>query len=323
MNAPERIAVPDRSKFIGGSDVAAILGVSPWVTPFMLFQKKTGAYVEDITPAKQRILDRGHRWEPIVLEMLVDELRDRGHDVEVLATGQRYQDAELPFLACELDAELLIDGEETNAEMKTASYFASGAWGDRDSNDVPIYYAAQVMHGLMVKPRRRAVVAAVTGFDESPMVRWLDRDDETISAIRAREVEFWQRIQDGTPPDPVTPEDVKWLYPKDSGVSIEADDELISACATLKLLKRDAKIIDGDIEILATKIKARMGSAAVLLGADGKPLATWKANKDGTKTDWKAAFQEVCEIANVGELCGQLIETHTKTTEGARPFLVK
>ena len=48
--------------FIGGSDVGAALGVSPWTTPFKLFQKKTGAYVEEMTPAKKRILERGHRW---------------------------------------------------------------------------------------------------------------------------------------------------------------------------------------------------------------------------------------------------------------------
>ena len=61
----------------------------------------------------------------------------------------------------------------------------------------------------------------------------------------------------------------------------------------------------------------------LLFTPNGKPIATWKANKDGQKTDWKAAFTEVCQIAQVGELCGQLIEAHTKTTPGARPFLLK
>ena len=209
MNAPQSVGQLDRTTYLGGSDVAAILGVSPWTTPFMLFQKKTGAYVEELTPAKRRILERGARWEPIVLEMLVDELEDRGHDVEVIATGQRYLDPECSFLAAEIDAELIVDGEPVNGEMKTAGYFAAGAWGEYDSNEVPIYYLAQVMHGLMIQPRRRAVVAAVTGFDERPMVRWVERDDETIAAIRAREIEFWQRIQSGDAPDPVTPEDVK------------------------------------------------------------------------------------------------------------------
>ena len=77
------------------------------------------------------------------------------------------------------------------------------------------------------------------------------------------------------------------------------------------------------IETKAALIKARMGAASALLGPNGKPIATWKTNKDGQKTDWKAAFTEVCQIAKVGELCGQLIEAHTKTTPGARPFLLK
>ena len=316
MNAPIAVGQLDRATYLGGSDVAAILGVSPWTTPFMLFQKKTGAYVEELTPAKLRILERGARWEPIVLEMLVDELTDRGHEVEVIATGQRYLDPEYSFLAAEIDAELIVDGEPVNGEMKTAGYFAAGAWGEYDSNEVPIYYLAQVMHGLMIQPRRRAVVAAVTGFDERPMVRWVERDEETIAAIRAREIEFWQRIQSGDAPDPATPDDVKWLYPKDSGATLEADIELLEACGDLKALKANAKELDAQIELLATKVKARMGEAAALLGPNGKPIATWKTNKDGIKTDWKAVATEAGADA-------ALIAHHTKTTQGARPFLLK
>lgn len=315
MNAPERINL-DRSEFIGGSDVAAILGVSPWTTPFQLYQKKIGALVEEITPAKQRIFDRGHRWEPIVLEMLVDELRERGHEVEVLATNQRYTDPALPFLACELDAELLIDGEETNAEMKTANYFAAGAWGAYDSDDIPIYYAAQGMHGLMIKPRRRAVFAAVTGFDERPMVRFMDRDEETIAGIRAKEVEFWERIQTGNPPPPVDPEDVKWLYKRDGGTSIDADADVLEMVQHLKDMKASAKAQEGQIELLAARIKTFMGSNAILLGPDGKPLATWKNNKDGVATDWKAAYLDLKpEPGHIGGF--------TTTKAGARPFNLK
>lgn len=316
MNAPQSVGALDRQKYLGGSDVAPILGVSPWTTPFMLYQKKTGAYVEELTPAKRRILARGARWEPIVLEMMVDELTDRGHDVQVIAVNQRYQDPELPFLAAEIDAELIVDGEPVNGEMKTAGYFAAGAWGEYDSNEVPIYYLAQVMHGLMIQPRRRAVVAAVTGFDERPMVRWVERDDDTIAAIRAREIEFWERIQRGEAPDPETPEDVKWLYPKDSGKTMDADDELFAAVQNLKLLKADAKKVESQIELVATSVKARMGDAAGLLGPNGKPIATWKANKDSTVTDWKAAYLDLAPPA--GHIAG-----FTSTKPGARPFLVK
>ena len=82
----------DRTRFIGGGDVAAILGVSPWKSPFRLYQEKTGAYVEEITLAKQRIFDRGHRWEPVVVEMLDRRTSGPRHDVQIIARNARYLD---------------------------------------------------------------------------------------------------------------------------------------------------------------------------------------------------------------------------------------
>jgi len=35
-------AEPDRSRFLGGSDAAAVMGLSPWATPVELWMKKTG-----------------------------------------------------------------------------------------------------------------------------------------------------------------------------------------------------------------------------------------------------------------------------------------
>ena len=314
MNAPTPVGKFDRQKYIGSSDAAAILGVSKWKTPFQLYQEKSGEFVEEITPAKQKILDRGHRWEPIVVEMLVDELRERGHGVEIIARNERYQDPEFPFLACELDLELLIDGEEVNGEMKTVHPFAAKDWGEEGTDEIPIYYAAQVMHGLMIKPRRRAIVAALIGADDL-RIHFLERDDETIAGIRTQEIEFWQRIQNRNPPEPTDPVDVKWLYQRDGGTAIEADDELALLCQQLKDMKADAKALDGHIELLATKIKARMGTAATLLYR-GKPLATWKNNKDSATTDWKAAY---LDLGPTARHCASF----TTTKPGSRPFIVK
>jgi predicted phage-related endonuclease len=160
------------------------------------------------------------------------------------------------------------------------------------------------------------VIAALTGFDDRPMLRWIERDEETIAAIRAKEIEFWQRIQSGDAPDPVTAEDVKWLYKRDNGKTMDADEELAAWVGELKQWKSDAKALDADIDLLATRIKARMGDAAALLGPNGKPIATWKNNKDGSKTDWQAVATELAAPR-------ELIAKHTKTTTGARPFNLK
>lgn len=322
MNAPQTVFSPDRTTYIGGSDVAAILGLSPWTTAFQLYQKKIGEFAEEVTPAKQRIFERGHRWEPIVVEMLVDELRDRGHDVEIIARNQRYQDQEHPFLAAEIDLELRVDGEEVNGEAKTVSPFAVKAWGEEGTDEVPIYYAAQVMHGLMIKPRRRAVIAALTGFDEKPRVHWIERDDETIAGIRAREVAFWERVQNRVPPEPTDPEDVKWLYQRDGGTAVQASSDIIEMCQHLKDMKASAKTQEGQIELLAARIKTFMGTSAVLLGPDGMPLATWKNNKDSKKTDWQAAFESLYGKVD-DDLINGIRKQFTTTKAGVRPFILK
>lgn len=312
----------DRTAFIGGSDVSAILGVSPWKSPFQLYQEKIGAFCEEITREKQRLFDRGHRWEPVVVEMLVDELLDRGHDVQIIDRNARYQDPEFPFLACELDLELLIDGEEHNAEIKTVSPFAAKAWGEQDTDEIPLYYAAQVMHGLMVKPRKRAIVAALIGVDDLRLHQ-IERDEETIAAIRAKEVEFWRRVQERDAPEPTTADDVKWLYARDGGIVMEADEELVRLCEEIRQGKDIAKQCDARIETLSTRLKCAMGHASTLV-YQGQRLATWKSNKDSVKTDWKQAFEILQKIAEANaEEIVTAIRASTKTVAGARPLLIK
>jgi putative phage-type endonuclease len=304
----------DRTAFIGGSDVAAILGVSPWKSPFQLYQEKIGDFVEEVTRAKQKMFDRGHRWEPVVVEMLVDELMDRGHDVQIIDRNARYQDPEFPFLACELDLELLIDGEETNAEMKTVHPFAAKDWGDEDTDEIPIYYAAQGMHGLMIKPRRRCIFAALIGADDL-RVHPIERDEETIAAIRAKEIEFWRRVQERDAPDPETADDVKWLYARDGGIVMEADEELVRLCEEIRQGKDIAKQCDARIETLSTRLKCAMGHASTLV-YQGQRLATWKSNKDSTKTDWQAAYLDLGPTK-------EHTKKFTKTAPGNRPLLIK
>lgn len=316
MNATQGIYTPDRATYIGGSDVASILGVSPWKSAFALYLEKTGDAVEEETPAdKAKLFRRGKRWEPIVVEMLVDELRERGHEVELVAQNQRYADPTFPFLAAEIDLELLIDGEPTNGEAKTVSPFAAKFWGEEETDEIPIYYAAQVMHGLMIRPRRRSVVAALTGFDDRPRVHWVERDEETIAGIRERELEFWRRVQDREPPSPETAEDVRWLYARDGGEVIEADDELLSLCQSMKGAKAANKAGEARAEFLATQIKVRVKSAATVI-YQGQKIATWKNNAAGQKTDWKAAYLDLSPADGH-------INKFTTTTVGNRPLLIK
>ena len=313
----------DRSQYIGGSDTAAILGVSPWKSPLMLYQEKIGEHVEEVTPAKQKIFNRGKRWEPVVVEMLIDELKDRGHDVRVIDRNNRFSDLEHKFLAAEIDLELLVDGETVNGEMKTVHPFAAKDWGEQDTDEIPIYYTAQILHGQMVTRRNKTIVAALIGADDL-RVHTVDRDDEMINVIRAKELEFWERVQNRQAPEPVSIEDIKLMYAKDSGSIIDASFEILNLCEAAKIIKQNIKIQETNLTEILTEIKLGMSDSSVLIH-NGKQLATWRANKDSMKTNWQAAFHDlVGKTTGLGQAdIDQIIKSATTTKPGARPFLLK
>jgi len=313
----------NRSEFIGGSDTAAILGVSPWKSPLMLYKEKIGEHVKEVTPAKQKIFNRGKRWEPVVVEMLIDELKDRGHDVRVIDRNNRFSDLEHEFLAAEIDLELLVDGETVNGEMKTVHPFAAKDWGEQDTDEIPIYYTAQILHGQMVTRRNKTIVAALIGADDL-RVHTVDRDDEMINVIRAKELEFWERVQNRQAPEPVSIEDIKLMYAKDSGSIIDASFEILNLCEAAKIIKQNIKIQETNLTEILTEIKLGMSDSSVLIH-NGKQLATWRTNKDNVKTDWETAFYDlVGKSTGLGQAdIGQIIKDATTTKPGARPFLLK
>lgn len=286
----------DRSNFLGGSDAAAVMGLSPWATPVELWGQKTGRTPKE-TPdaARQRMFDRGHKLEPFIRDMVIDKLRDQGHEVELIRSNERYVDPEYGFLACEIDFELMLNGEHINCDAKSVSGFARKKWGEEDTEDVPIEYAAQFMFGLMVTGRKRCLVAALRSFDDVD-IYWTLRDDETISAMRPKLVSFWvDHVLADVPPDPMVFTDIKYLFPKDNGQAIEATGEIATAVRELSRIKGDIKLLEEKEDALQFQI-AEYISPNTLLTYAGKELCTWKA-QDTARIDQKLLKEEQPEIA--------------------------
>lgn len=258
----------DRRTYLGGSDVAGILGISPWRTPLDVYLDKIGApREEENDPGRLRVLNRGKRMEPYVIDLLAEET-----GLEIVARGRRYIDSEHDFIAAEIDAE--ADSGE-NIEIKTVSPFKAREWGEEQTDAIPLHYTAQAMHGLMVRGAAACVFGVLIGGDDFRVYR-VERDDETIEAIRAREVEFWQRVQDRNPPEPTTVGDITRLFERDAGTSVEADAETLAAWNRLRELKAILKETGAEASQLEEQIKLAMRDASTLT-FDGKPLATWKS----------------------------------------------
>lgn len=281
----------DRRRYIGGSDIAGILGLQPprWRTALQIWERKTAEAqpTEEETPREQRKrLARGHVVEPLVARML-----EVLHGITGAQRGQRYVDADHPYFAAEIDLELpleavahLFPGVEIdpendvtcNVEIKTVHPFAAGEWGDEGTEDVPIHYAAQVFWGLGVTRRRFALCAALFGADDLvlyPMVA----DIETIAGMRAKAESFWiDNVVRGIPPGPATLKDAALLWPVDDGTSIEADETVLGALRTLHAM-RQAKKSYADGEEGVSLLIREFTKHATTISRDGIELATLKA----------------------------------------------
>jgi predicted phage-related endonuclease len=287
----------DRRTYIGGSDIAALLGLDPYgKTPLSVYMAKIGEASGIMDPEKKKFLERRKRWEGPIVEMLREEF-----DGEIVAINQRYVDEEYPFLAAEIDFEWRdADGSIQNGEIKTVSPFAfneKSGWGDAGTDQIPVHYHAQVMHGLGVKRRRTCIVCAMAGLDTMVFYR-VDRDDETIAGMRDVAVTFWRdHVEALVPPQPITLADTMILFKCYRGRPVELDDEHAQALLNLRALRAQLQALQGDEAELTLKVAKYVCTAwgidapeestdnAALIH-NGIELAKWSAGR-GAHLDQK------------------------------------
>lgn len=175
---------------IGGSDVAAILGISKWNSAISLWLDKTNQTNEPVE--ENEAMQWGTIMEPII----------RNHFAEV--TGKTVvevkamlQHPEHPFMLADVDG-LTTDDEGNPAilEIKTASEYKRSEW----ENDIPSYYQTQVQHYLCVTGVQKAYVAVLIG-GNSFKVYEVDADAEIQSMLIAVEKDFWNKVQNMIRPE--------------------------------------------------------------------------------------------------------------------------
>src|SRR6185437_3579854 len=151
-------AIPhSRVGYIGGANVAGILGISPFRTPLDEYLLITGEREEVVTPEKAEFLEDRRDLEPWAAKKFT-----RKTGLAVVRANQRYDDAMIPWAKSEIDFEVEDGG---NGETKTVHPNAVRDWGDPDAGEEPpLYVTAQAMWGLGVQPATHCYVQALVGF---------------------------------------------------------------------------------------------------------------------------------------------------------------
>ena len=161
-----------RRRGIGGSDAAAILGISPWRTARDLYYDKLSVVKADMDE-NWVALEMGH-----LLENLVARIFAKKTGLRIFQRKVMFQHPLYPWMLADLDylAEL-PDGSNAILEIKTTNYNARENWWYNGEEIVPVYYESQGRHYMSVMNLDRVYFCCLYGNNEDEVIiRHLDRD---------------------------------------------------------------------------------------------------------------------------------------------------
>lgn len=287
MNAPEQVI--DRRAFLGGSDAAAVLKCSPYpyATPLGTYLRKIDEPTLEMLEhdAKMsKVFRRGKREEPNVINDLAEDLGVKITRRSLPGKKNYYTDPEFDFLRAEVDFEFEVTAELAalvaddqpeiakalrdligtvqNGEVKTHIIFNPGLFGQEGTDQCPIEYTAQAMHGLMVSGRQICMFAVRSSLDDL-RVYWVLRDESIIKTMRPGLVRFWrENVLARVEPDPIRQPDLTALFRRRDVIRVEASAEAVAWLGEFETAKSQARVALEQVE----EMKFQIGK--FMLGAD-------------------------------------------------------
>jgi putative phage-type endonuclease len=261
----------ERTKGIGGSDIAAIMGVSRYSTPLDVYLSK----VEDVSIPDNFNMAAGRALEPVIAEWYCKD----NHFTEIKPEKEIYIDKTRPFFLGSVDRFFVpykADPANYNKahrqlmEIKNTSRFVDGA--------DPSHFC-QMQWYLSVTDTEMGVIVYNNMYNQFEAFSY-SKNHDYILEMREKAEKFWRdHVMTKTPPEPTCEEDVMKLYPThEPATKKEADREIYEAWQKLKNLKEEIKNLDGSKKELEGKLKVAIGPAEELFYGDIK-LATFKTSE--------------------------------------------
>ena len=241
----------DRKLGIGGSDIAPIMGLSPYSTPLDVYRDKMNPAV--IYEEESEDLKRGVRVEKYILQEY-SEVNNCSLETNLAPVI----DPKYPFMRGNIDAKVV--GENVIVEAKSTKC-PIAKWEE----GIPEYYRTQVAYYAMLTNAERVDVPVLfSNWQYACFTYW--RDLEYEARIRQAVIDFWNNhILAGIPPAPSNPAELYEVYPKlESAKTIKADSgirEKVNLWQEISLRRRE---LEKREERLKIEIQNYMGEAGIL-----------------------------------------------------------
>jgi putative phage-type endonuclease len=259
IGSPEWVEA--RRHGLGGSEIASVVGLSPWKSAYTLWYEKAGQIVPE--QAESPYMWWGNAVEDVIAERWKQEAPNR-----FLRKTGMWRNLADPVIFADPDRFIVPSPCSPKAtgilEIKTTSTMNAWQWGPHGGNhqDIPPYYLTQVQWYLACFQLPYACLAVVIGNGDYREYH-IDADQETQDWLISAGTEFVQSIADGTPPDPdssdSTYQAIRELHPNinpdlECEIGIQLASEFLDTNTEYKQAESDWKLV-------RTKIADLMGDA--------------------------------------------------------------
>jgi putative phage-type endonuclease len=180
-----------RAQHIGGSDIAAVLGISAYKTRWQLYMEKAGKLApEDLS--QNKAVQAGTYLEAGIAQWASDKW-----DMSLTKVTDYYTVDDVPGMGASLDY-ATPDGSPVEIKWSSRGH----GWMHQQDQiiEAPEQYILQVQHQIACVGAKHGWLVAL--IDDEPRRMFIPRHDGIIASIREAITQFWADVNAGTEPDP-------------------------------------------------------------------------------------------------------------------------
>lgn len=257
-----------RAKEIGGSSIAAVMGLNRWKTPLALWAEMQGLIKPD---------DDEKEWLEIGrdLEAYVCEKFQQRSGKKLRRDARTFRDEQYPYMVAHIDR--WICGEDALFEAKTASAWKAKEWV---GEEIPQEYILQVMWYMGILKKSKAYLACLIGGQKFAW-KEIDFDADLFAVMRESARVFMENfIVANVAPIAIAGDSdtLAQMFPQSQSNHLHMDDnqsEVFNRLADEReQLKDTIKTYTASLEDVEAKIKQIIGENES--AESDKYKVTWK-----------------------------------------------
>ena len=290
--------VKARTRGIGGSDVGAICGVSPFTSARQIYLNKTGQYQDKLSPneaAKER-MHFGHMLEPIV----ADEYSKRTGN-RIVAVDATLVHKDHPWALANVDR-LIVDEEGKPVgilECKTTSEYMNEEW---ESGEILMSYVYQLNWYLWILGLEKGAFACLVGGNKFYHYDVFRNDELLENTIIPAARDFWFNNVLALKEPEMQANDTEFansIYStvvKNSEITL-ADDETNELARTVFECKTKIKELDKIMTEAQNRLKDRLQDNEIGYTRDytvkWSPRSQMRVDTDKLKSEFPEVYAQV------------------------------